>query len=72
MLGLLRGSSERIGCVAFSPDGRTLAGGSNVLARSGVVRLWDVATRQERLVLRDLKTQPWTLFTTRMKPAGLP
>jgi WD40 repeat protein len=43
--------------VAFSPDGRFLAGGMGTLdlkegATFGEVRLWDVATRQERTVFR--------------------
>src|SRR5262245_47021452 len=34
--------------VAFSPDGKTLAAGGY----ENLVRLWDIATGQERLVLR--------------------
>jgi RNA polymerase sigma factor (sigma-70 family) len=37
--------------VAYSPDGRTLAGVSG--GTSGTIRLWDVATRKERIVLKE-------------------
>jgi WD40 repeat protein len=43
-LHTLSGSRERIQFVAISPDGTTLASGSE---RSPVVRLWDVRTGQE-------------------------
>jgi WD40 repeat protein/tRNA A-37 threonylcarbamoyl transferase component Bud32 len=47
-------SSERgpelvmVNCLGFAPDGQTLATGG----RLGTVRLWDVATQQERATLR--------------------
>jgi WD40 repeat protein len=36
---------RRVNCIAFSPDGKSLAGACNNLAEgSGEVKIWDVAT----------------------------
>jgi WD40 repeat protein len=43
----LRGHSDAVGALAFAPDCKTLASGSN----DGAVKLWDVATGRERATL---------------------
>lgn len=47
-IGVLRGHADLIRCIAFSPDGVTVAAGG----KDGAAILWDLATMQRRFVLR--------------------
>ena len=57
----LKSASLEYFCLAFSPDGKTLASGAGpandrgVLQPGGVVRLWDVAKGKERVALKGHK-----------------
>jgi WD40 repeat protein/predicted TPR repeat methyltransferase len=49
----LRGHKEQVLCMAFSPDARTLASGD----AEGNIRLWDVATGKQRVILSTGQTK---------------
>jgi tetratricopeptide (TPR) repeat protein len=51
LLASLKGHTDSISCLAFFPDGKTLATASGDMT----VRLWDVATGQERITLKGHK-----------------
>ena len=46
--GPLSGHTDWVQCVAFSPDGKTLASASGHPGNERAVRLWDVRTGQQR------------------------
>jgi WD40 repeat protein len=46
----------RVGALAFSPDGKTLAGGD------GVISLWEVGTGRELFQVRDTGNESYTAF----------
>ena len=45
-MATLEGHAGPVRAVAFSPDGKTLAAAGGLAARSGEVKLWDVASKQ--------------------------
>jgi WD40 repeat protein len=55
---VLSGHSEAINSVAFSPEGKTLASGSN----DNTIKLWDVATGREIKTLKG--HSEWVTFVT--------
>jgi len=61
----LRGHTNRVPSVSFSPDGRVLASAS----MDGTVRLWDIATGQVRRVFRPHDERG--VRTVRFSPDGL-
>src|SRR5205823_14930707 len=61
----LEGHTDGVVALAFSPDGRTLASGSNYRDQS--LRLWDVAKRKERA---RLKGHTRAVFAVAFAPDG--
>ncbi|MGH9856171.1 MAG: WD40 repeat domain-containing protein, partial [Blastocatellia bacterium] len=53
----LKGHESSVRSVAFSPDGRTLASGSD----DQTLRLWDVATRQPLATLKGHEDSVWSV-----------
>ena len=54
-LATLQEHTFSVHCVAFSPDGKTLASGSN----DGTIKLWDVATGKEQATLEGRTDEVW-------------
>src|SRR5437867_4212543 len=61
LIATLKGHEDYISQVAWSPDGKTLVSLSSI---KGEVKLWDVASRKERAILRcDLGDSYGLAFT---------
>jgi WD40 repeat protein len=54
-VAVLKGHANVVGSLAFAPDGKTLASGSD----DHTVRLWNVAARQELATLKGHTDQVW-------------
>jgi WD40 repeat protein len=59
----LEGHTDEVLCVAYAPDGQTLATGG----LDGTVRLWDVSTGKEKALL---KGHPGSVYTAAFSPDG--
>lgn len=67
--GVLSGHTNEVYALAFSPDGTLLASGS----QDGTVRLWDVATSKQRVILRmsaQEKRHAYTIYGLALSPDG--
>lgn len=54
-------SSDRLNCLAFSPDGKLLAGAGGVFYSPSKVTLWNVGDGKELTTLRGHTDQVWAL-----------
>jgi WD40 repeat protein len=60
---VMTGNKSRKNCVAFSPDGATVASSDY----DGMIKLWDIATGKEQATL---KGQMDTVWSVRFSPYG--
>jgi WD40 repeat protein len=58
---ILKGHNDRVGSIVFSPDGSTLASGSD----DHTVRIWDIKSEQCLEILREHTSRVWSVaFST--------
>jgi WD40 repeat protein len=67
LTGALKGHAEKVRALAFSRDGKLLAGAGGEPGRFGEVKIWDVAKRQE---LRTIKGHTDCIYAVAFSPDG--
>jgi uncharacterized protein with WD repeat len=67
IVATLPGEAEDVRAVAFSPDGKLLAAAGGLPARSGEVKIWDVA---ERAPLRTIAGHADCIYAVEFAPDG--
>jgi len=65
-LSVLRGHKDWVWTVAFAPDGKILASGS----QDKTIRLWDIKTGKELSVLRVQESMAGEILTVAFSPDG--
>ncbi len=66
-IATLNGHAEAVRAVAFSPDGALLAAAGGLPARSGEIKIWDVAGRKE---LRTIQGHSDCIYALAFSPDG--
>ena len=67
LVATLTGEAEDVRALAFSPDGKLLAAAGGLPARSGEVKIWDVARRVE---LRTIRGHADCIYAAEFSPDG--
>ena len=67
-IAVLKGDTDEVHCIAWSPDGTKIVSGSGQIvsgsgqqdmAQTGSVRIWEIKTKQNTVILDDHENQVW-------------